>query len=96
MIFTWDSTNLCIIFRQWRVTGTLSLLMSLVAIVILTAGYEGLRRASARYEMSHEARMSAYSSAGSRTSLSLPNARCHWDPVKAKPLKKKAQAHGWL
>jgi len=69
MIFTWDSTNLCIIFRQWRITGTISLLMSLVAIVVLTAGYEGLRRVSSRYEVSHEARMSAYSSAGSRTSL---------------------------
>ncbi|KAK5092966.1 copper transpport protein [Exophiala xenobiotica] len=66
MIFTWDSTNLCIIFRQWRITGTFSLLMSLIAIVVLTAGYEGLRRASSRYEVSYEARMSAYSSAGSR------------------------------
>lgn len=73
MIFTWDFNNLCIIFRQWRVTGTFSLLMSLVAIVVLTAGYECLRSASRRYEQSYEARMSAFSSAGSSMSpFSLP------------------------
>ncbi|KAL8829044.1 MAG: hypothetical protein Q9170_006346 [Blastenia crenularia] len=40
MLFTWDTTNLCIIFRQWRVYSTFSLLMSLIGVVILTAGYE--------------------------------------------------------
>ncbi len=50
MLFTWDTQNLCIIFRQWRITGTLSLLLSLLAIVALTAAYEGVRDASRKYE----------------------------------------------
>ncbi|PGH18155.1 hypothetical protein AJ80_04542 [Polytolypa hystricis UAMH7299] len=52
MLFTWSSKNLCIIFRQWRVTGTFSLLLSLVAIVLLTAGYEAVREITRRYEAS--------------------------------------------
>lgn len=66
MIFTWKSDNLCVIFEQWRITGTLSLVMSLLAIVVLTAGYECLRAATKNYEQSHNARLAAFSSAGSR------------------------------
>lgn len=65
MLFTWSSRNLCIIFRQWRVTGTLSLILSLLAIVLLAAGYECLREISRRYEQSHSARMAAYSTSAS-------------------------------
>jgi copper transporter 1 len=50
MLFTWDTNNLCIVFPSWRVTGTLSLLVSLLAVVALTAGYEAIRDASRRYE----------------------------------------------
>ncbi|KAK2752390.1 hypothetical protein FQN55_007430 [Onygenales sp. PD_40] len=50
MLFTMSSKNLCIIFRQWRVTGPFSLFLSLVAIVLLTAGYEGVRELGRRYE----------------------------------------------
>ncbi|KAI9830803.1 MAG: hypothetical protein M1826_004437 [Phylliscum demangeonii] len=50
MIFTWDTTNLCIIFRQWRITGRLSLVLSLLGVVVLTAGYELVRELSRRYE----------------------------------------------
>ncbi|KAI9682892.1 MAG: hypothetical protein M1829_006328 [Trizodia sp. TS-e1964] len=52
MLFTWDTTNLCIIFRQWRIHDTLSLLLSLFAIVALTAGYELVREITRRYESS--------------------------------------------
>lgn len=51
MLFTWDTTNLCIVFESWRVTGTFSLLVSLVAVAALTAGYEAVREASRRYEL---------------------------------------------
>ncbi|EXJ81096.1 hypothetical protein A1O3_07384 [Capronia epimyces CBS 606.96] len=61
MLFTWSSKNLCIVFRQWRVTGPLSLILSLIAIVLLAAGYECVREISRRYEQSHNARMAAYS-----------------------------------
>ncbi|KAF3098446.1 hypothetical protein TWF102_006011 [Orbilia oligospora] len=56
MLFTWDPTNLCIIFRSWHVRGTVSLIFSLLAIVALTAGYEFVREVSRRYEAKLEAK----------------------------------------
>ncbi len=53
MLFTWDTTNLCIIFRQWHIRSTLSLLLSLIAVAALTAGYELVREMSRQYEASH-------------------------------------------
>jgi hypothetical protein len=50
MLFTWDTTNLCIVFHGWRITNTGSLIVSLLAIVLMTAGYEAVREASRRYE----------------------------------------------
>ncbi|KAH7170744.1 Ctr copper transporter family-domain-containing protein [Dactylonectria macrodidyma] len=50
MLFTWDTTNLCIVFRQWHVRSTTSLVFSLLAVILLAVGYEGLRSLSRRYE----------------------------------------------
>ncbi|RFU32023.1 hypothetical protein B7463_g4296, partial [Scytalidium lignicola] len=50
MLFTWDTNNLCIIFRWWHIRTTPGLFLSLLAIVALTAGYEALRQGSRRYE----------------------------------------------
>jgi copper transporter 1 len=50
MLFTWNTKNLCIIFRWWHIRDFATLLFSLFAIVLLTAGYEALREASRRYE----------------------------------------------
>lgn len=50
MLFTWDTTNLCIVFRGWRIDGMGTLIFSLLAIVLLTAGYEAVREISRRYE----------------------------------------------
>ncbi|KAH8725321.1 Ctr copper transporter family-domain-containing protein [Phaeosphaeriaceae sp. PMI808] len=50
MLFTWDTKDLCIVFHGWHVNGTGSLIISLLAIVLLTAGYEAVREASRRYE----------------------------------------------
>ncbi|KAL8896179.1 MAG: hypothetical protein Q9207_007839 [Kuettlingeria erythrocarpa] len=52
MLFTWDTTDLCIIFPQWHVHSTSSLLMSLIGVIILTAGYECVRDMSRRFEAS--------------------------------------------
>ncbi|KAF4768830.1 hypothetical protein HAV15_008596 [Penicillium sp. str.  len=60
MLFTWSSENLCIIFRSWHVTGPFSFLFSLIAIVILAAGYEGVRSATRKYEVAHAQRLSAF------------------------------------
>merc|ERR1712070_157393 len=50
MPFTWDTNNLCIVFSQWRVTGTFSLVISILAVMALTAGYEAIRETSRNYE----------------------------------------------
>ncbi|KAL4897660.1 Ctr copper transporter [Aspergillus ambiguus] len=63
MLFTWSSKDLCIIFRQWHVTGPFSLFVSLVVIVLLAAGYEGVRQLTRRYEAAHARRLSAYTGA---------------------------------
>lgn len=50
MLFTWSPHNLCIIFSSWRITSTASLLLSLLAIAALTAGYEAVRELARKYE----------------------------------------------
>ncbi|CAK1364187.1 unnamed protein product [Cercospora beticola] len=56
MLFTWDTSNLCIVFSSWRISGAWSLIWSLAAVVALTAGYEAVREASRRYEQQLERR----------------------------------------
>lgn len=51
MLFTWSTENLCIVFRWWHIRSTLSLLLSLFAIILLGAGYEAVRDLSRRYEL---------------------------------------------
>jgi copper transporter 1 len=51
MLFTWNTENLCIVFRQWHVKGNASLVFSLLAIVAICAGYEALREGSRKYEL---------------------------------------------
>ncbi|KAI0099887.1 Ctr copper transporter family-domain-containing protein [Nemania sp. FL0031] len=62
MLFTWDTTNLCIVFRQWHVTGATSLVFSLLAIVAICAGYEALREATRKYELWLATKEASYSS----------------------------------
>jgi len=50
MLFTWSTENLCIVFSSWRITGLFSLIASLLAVIVLTAGYEAVREASRKYE----------------------------------------------
>jgi solute carrier family 31 (copper transporter), member 1 len=50
MLFTWNTENLCIVFRWWHIGGTTSLIISLLAVVALGAAYEALRSVSRRYE----------------------------------------------
>lgn len=64
MLFTWSTKNLCIVFPQWRVTGPFSLFVSLVVIVLLTAGYEGVRRVTRKYEAGHVQRLGGITSTG--------------------------------
>lgn len=52
MLFTWSTDNLCIVFKWWHIRSTITLLLSLLAIIVLTAGYELVRGLSRRYEAS--------------------------------------------
>lgn len=70
MLFTWDPTYLCIIFHWWHVRSTFTLLLSLVAVAFLTAGYELVREISRRYEAS-----------SSEYTNSLPS-KCHCSCVR--------------
>ncbi|KAL1861698.1 copper transpport protein [Diaporthe australafricana] len=51
MLFTWDTTNLCIVFKQWHIRSTAGLLFSLIAVVLIGMGYEALRAGTRRYEV---------------------------------------------
>ncbi|KAF2789541.1 Ctr copper transporter [Melanomma pulvis-pyrius CBS 109.77] len=50
MLFTWSTKDLCIVFHGWHISGVGSLIFSLLAIVLMTAGYEAIREASRRYD----------------------------------------------
>ncbi|KAK0661126.1 Copper transport protein CTR2 [Lasiodiplodia hormozganensis] len=65
MLFTWDTTDLCIVFRSWHVGSTWSLIVSLLGVVVLCAGYELVREVSRRYEASVAARQSGVRVGGS-------------------------------
>lgn len=69
MLFTWSTKNLCIVFPQWRITGPFSLFVSLLVIVLLTAGYEGVRQVTRRYEAGHVQRVGGF--IGSTTGESI-------------------------
>lgn len=53
---------MCIIFPEWRVQGTGSLIASLFAIILLCAGYEAVRSFTRLYEATHTQRLKAFSS----------------------------------
>ena len=50
MLFTWDTTNLCVVFRWWHVRGPWSLLFTLLGIVGLGMSYELIRLLARKYE----------------------------------------------
>lgn len=75
MLFTWDTTNLCIIFHWWHVRSFPTLLLSLLAVAALTAGYEYVREASRRYESGSAEYVN------SLPSTSSPRARARSSPL---------------
>jgi solute carrier family 31 (copper transporter), member 1 len=52
MLFTWDTTDLCVVFRSWHVRGPWSLLFTLIGVVFLGMSYELLRLAARKYDES--------------------------------------------
>jgi solute carrier family 31 (copper transporter), member 1 len=50
MLFTWDTTNLCVVFRWWHVRGPWSLLLTLLGVIGLGMSYEALRHLARKYD----------------------------------------------
>lgn len=46
MLFTWDWYNSCVVFRWWHVRSPAGFVVSVVAIVALSMGYEWLKTLS--------------------------------------------------
>lgn len=51
MLFTWNTENLCIVFKSWHIHSTAGLIFSLVAVSLVGMGYEALRAGARRYEI---------------------------------------------
>ena len=71
MLFTWDTTDLCIFFKGWHISSTATLIFSLLAIVLMTAGYEAVREASRRYD-AHAKAITEVRTSGDDLSSKLP------------------------
>ncbi|CAK7274185.1 copper transpport protein [Sporothrix epigloea] len=71
MLFTWDTRNLCVVFRWWHIRSTPGLFLSLLAVVIFGAGYEALREGIRRYEAQSSSR------AAPRQAHAVVNKRAH-------------------
>lgn len=71
MLFTWDTSNLCIVFRQWHIRTTPGLIISLIAIVLIGMGYEALRSLSRSYEAASEKHLQSMPSECSFSLVSL-------------------------
>lgn len=50
MFLNTDTSNLCILIKQWRVTGFWSLFQSLIVIVLFGMSFEAIRALTRRYE----------------------------------------------
>lgn len=54
MLFTWDTTNLCVIFKWWHVRTSFDLFATLVAVVLMGMGYEYIKLMARRYDARYE------------------------------------------
>lgn len=50
MLFTWNTENLCLVFKWWHIHTTFGLVLSLLAVVALGMGYEYLRLISRKFD----------------------------------------------
>ncbi|SZF03190.1 unnamed protein product [Blumeria hordei] len=50
MLFTWDTSNLCIIFHWWHIRSPITLAFSLLGVIAVTALFEAVRAGSRRFE----------------------------------------------
>lgn len=53
MLFTWDWRNTCVVFRWWHLQTPAGFVGSLVAIVLLAAGYEYIKYWGKKWELNN-------------------------------------------
>lgn len=46
MIFNWDTKGMCVVFPWWHVKTHLGMILTVVAVVFISAGYEYVRKLS--------------------------------------------------
>ena len=52
MLITWDTINLCVVFRWWHDYGPWSLLFTLLGVIALGMSYEALRHLAHKFDES--------------------------------------------
>lgn len=62
MLFTWDYTNTCVIFKWWHIRGFSSFLLSFLAIIIISMFYEFSRYSISMWEAKTATRLDELSS----------------------------------
>lgn len=62
MLFTWDYTNTCVVFKWWHIRGFGSFLVSFLAIVGISMLYEFLRYSISLWEARTTSRLDELSS----------------------------------
>lgn len=72
MLLNWDVKNVCIVSSQWHIRSTFDLIASLVAVILIAAGYEALRAASRKYELAVTRRVGSAPSKSNVPFASLP------------------------
>jgi solute carrier family 31 (copper transporter), member 1 len=76
MLFTWDTQDLCVVFRWWHVRGPWSLLFTLLGVVGLGMSYELLRNLALKFdESSASVRLASPNSDGAGTDSEFERGR---------------------
>lgn len=50
MLFTWNTKNLCVVFKWWHVRTRMDLILTFIAVIVLGMGYEYLKSLSAKLD----------------------------------------------
>ncbi|KAK6460527.1 Ctr copper transporter family-domain-containing protein [Scheffersomyces coipomensis] len=53
MLFTWDWQNTCVVFRWWHIKSFTGFILSFIAIVVITSGYEFLKSWFGQWQRSY-------------------------------------------
>lgn len=69
MIFNWDTKGMCVVFPWWHVKTHLGMVLTVIAVVAISAGYEYVRKLSRDID-------AAFKGSGEYTALVASNPTC--------------------